>query len=599
MKIQIDVDGELTELAGDQIVAEFMWHNMRDSNHCRRVRRKIFDAVLVLAGADGEEKTTGGKMDQTDKIGKIVTRVDVEALAHRANQSDLSCLRRGAWRVWSDGEVTTDGRGPLCGALSGAVTLGYTFPHAANIPEIARRVAPHATKVAVGSFAWVTRRDALVIRDAMMVNLGMSQVARRRTLAMAAGVATPADRLTWPALDVVHAYVTAKRAVAVSLTVWDAVRQLRAFVDENIVRTDARRILARAVDRLLVTHEVGSALTESEQGILDLHVDACGATHGDAAVGEAISVLLSEVSRDGAWLGKVSVASESLRSEHGHEGVRVDLSAIASACEEAIATPRPVASPPEVSISADVLLAVVRYARELGDGLSRLSTSMPVSSDGDFRGQDLLDRVAALAAVSPVVSGAAAADVEGSTVELVLRAEVHAATTPATRPTPPLGDHQRWSLRCVRDYALSRLFKESRPGSLDAHWAEDRNRCDPGLAWIDALLEEQRSVTTLGKFSREELGVGWGPSVRRFMDTSKDDDMYPGIRELLAVYDFGGLLRPDTRDAIRKALAQVQVVGGSEIALVAEARALLDAVEARRPPRASEAAASVDDRGGK
>jgi hypothetical protein len=48
VKITIEVDGEVTELVGDKIVEEFTWHNMRDSNHCRRVRKKIFDAVLAL-----------------------------------------------------------------------------------------------------------------------------------------------------------------------------------------------------------------------------------------------------------------------------------------------------------------------------------------------------------------------------------------------------------------------------------------------------------------------------------------------------------------------------------------------------------------------
>ncbi len=48
MKIKIEVDGHGAELTGDEIAAEFDWHNLRDSNHCRMVRRKIFDAVLAL-----------------------------------------------------------------------------------------------------------------------------------------------------------------------------------------------------------------------------------------------------------------------------------------------------------------------------------------------------------------------------------------------------------------------------------------------------------------------------------------------------------------------------------------------------------------------
>jgi len=51
LKIKIKVDGGVAELADDQIVEEFTWHNMRDSNHCRMVRRKIFEEVLVLARA--------------------------------------------------------------------------------------------------------------------------------------------------------------------------------------------------------------------------------------------------------------------------------------------------------------------------------------------------------------------------------------------------------------------------------------------------------------------------------------------------------------------------------------------------------------------
>jgi hypothetical protein len=49
LKIKIEVDGEVAELTGDEIIEEFSWHNMRDSNHCRQVRRKILEAVLALA----------------------------------------------------------------------------------------------------------------------------------------------------------------------------------------------------------------------------------------------------------------------------------------------------------------------------------------------------------------------------------------------------------------------------------------------------------------------------------------------------------------------------------------------------------------------
>lgn len=49
MKIEIDVDGKTYEFYDDQIAKEFDWHNLRDSNHCRRVRRKIFEALLTIA----------------------------------------------------------------------------------------------------------------------------------------------------------------------------------------------------------------------------------------------------------------------------------------------------------------------------------------------------------------------------------------------------------------------------------------------------------------------------------------------------------------------------------------------------------------------
>jgi pyruvate-formate lyase len=49
LKIRIEVDGEAAEFTDEQIAEEFAWHNMRDSNHCRTVRRKIFEALLALA----------------------------------------------------------------------------------------------------------------------------------------------------------------------------------------------------------------------------------------------------------------------------------------------------------------------------------------------------------------------------------------------------------------------------------------------------------------------------------------------------------------------------------------------------------------------
>jgi hypothetical protein len=52
LKICVEIDGEAAELTNEQIVEEFAWHNARDSNHCRQVRRKILEAVLALAKAN-------------------------------------------------------------------------------------------------------------------------------------------------------------------------------------------------------------------------------------------------------------------------------------------------------------------------------------------------------------------------------------------------------------------------------------------------------------------------------------------------------------------------------------------------------------------
>lgn len=94
---------------------------------------------------------------------------DVEELARRADNPALAQRRRGAWRVWSDGEVSGCGdlRGLLCPELHGARGLGLRFPHEA---------------AGGGSYAWVTRRDGLAVHDALAELLGASGVARARVL---------------------------------------------------------------------------------------------------------------------------------------------------------------------------------------------------------------------------------------------------------------------------------------------------------------------------------------------------------------------------------------------------------------------------------
>jgi len=83
LKIKIEVDGETAELTGDQIAEEFTWHNMRDSNHCRRVRRKIFEALLALArsGSGIDETTALNNAKYATRSARLL-REDIEQLRH-------------------------------------------------------------------------------------------------------------------------------------------------------------------------------------------------------------------------------------------------------------------------------------------------------------------------------------------------------------------------------------------------------------------------------------------------------------------------------------------------------------------------------------
>ena len=49
MTIKVEVDDQEAEFTLDELDEEFSWHNLRDSNHCRRVRRKMFEALLAIA----------------------------------------------------------------------------------------------------------------------------------------------------------------------------------------------------------------------------------------------------------------------------------------------------------------------------------------------------------------------------------------------------------------------------------------------------------------------------------------------------------------------------------------------------------------------
>jgi hypothetical protein len=61
---------------------------------------------------------------------------------------------------------------------------------------------------------------------------------------------------------------------------------------------------------------------------------------------------------------------------------------------------------------------------------------------------------------------------------------------------PFLTDHQRYSLRCIRDFARPRLA---------AGAAEDQNRCDPGLSWLDDLLDGDGRSFTRGQPEKKDL----------------------------------------------------------------------------------------------
>ncbi len=314
-----------------------------------------------------------------------MTHARVLDLARRADHPELAQRRRaGAWRVWSDGEVTADGRPPLCEALGGADDLALRFPH----------------KAGQGTYAWVTRRDALVIRDAIAELLGAPQVVRRRSL-WSAGVARPEDKLPWPVLtDPPDVLASAHR--------------LTSFVHSSSAAT----ALTRATERLLVAREFGAALACPDRDLLELYAGACGATYGDPALGEAIDQLLSVVDREGAWLDRVSTTLESVSAYE----VRVDLQAIVAACGEAIAGRPADSSPPRVTISADVLRAVASYARALRE------TAL---------GGSIAD-LATLAANGPTVSGSGANDADGSVVERVEPRvqEAEAARTETSRSGP-------------------------------------------------------------------------------------------------------------------------------------------------------------------
>lgn len=311
----------------------------------------------------------------------------VLALVRIADNPDLATRRRGVCRVWSDAEVTpTDGRlWSSLPALPGARALGFSFPHGS---ERSVDGSPSA------SFAWVTRRDALVIRDAIASRLGRSWVSRWRALSLG-GVSDAEDRLPWRFSG------TPEPAVSD-----DAISRLRAFAQDGLT---AQPALAEAVCHLLLRYEFGSGIGRADRAILGVYADACGAGYGEAAVGEAISSLLLAVDR-GMCLGALSVASESDWAER--PSVCVDLAAVARSCEEAIATCRGDASPPRVTVSADVLLAIAYFARGVRDLASRLATPLGTSRVG----APLADLVA-LAVRGPIVGGPGAADAWGSAIE--------------------------------------------------------------------------------------------------------------------------------------------------------------------------------------
>lgn len=340
---------------------------------------------------------------------------DPEALARAADPIGATRPRprRTPWRAWSNGAVTRDGA-TLCPVLPGARALGLEFP---------RGERDSGEAYADASFAWATRRDALVIRDAIAARLGCGWAARWALLERG-GDPDPDDLLPWPT-----------RRLASPPGEVEAVRRLRSFVDDP----QAQPGLAEVVRRLLVAREFGLQISSPDQLTLRIYAEACGGTYGEPDAGAAIEYLLGQVDQDGAFLGKVSIAHESAGPEDRH-GVRVDLEAVTRSCDEAIAGRPRDGSIPRVTIGADILHAIASFAQLAASTATRALSSAP-SHGSPSRGR--WNELACLMMRGPVVGGAAASDAWGEVVHPFVGHPIDIITEPAARSTePPRGGHQ-------------------------------------------------------------------------------------------------------------------------------------------------------------
>jgi hypothetical protein len=368
-------------------------------------------------------------MTRRARLGALAERVSLLA----AQAEDTGRPHPGLVRVWRDGRVTTEGR-----------------THASSLPGAYFRLARSTDEV-----VQTTRRDAFVIRDAMIAALGWSGFRRRCNL-MLAGESSPSDRLSFP-------------EVPESPGVASAVRRLRDFARDSSSWPPA---LARAVDRLLLAHEVGAGVGSSCRDLLQAYADGCGATYGDPEVGAAIDVVLSEVQLEGRVLGAVSTTEDVTPSG----AVVIDLGVIVDACVEAIGHRQLDGSVPRVTVSADVLLAVASYAHDLQEAATRLSSGM--GDHGGLAGHATgvvgvdvgrLFDVAILASQGAVVGGSGAADAEG---EAVYPAVGHpldrSATSPVRADAPPSQADPYATRSCYSVRALANRLSEVAAGLGDA-----------------------------------------------------------------------------------------------------------------------------------
>jgi hypothetical protein len=203
-----------------------------------------------------------------DRSEDLVSADLIMAMARRADNPALERRRRSpsAWRIWSDGEVTTDGMPTLCRIIDGASELGLQFP---------RRVADGS------SYAVVTRRDAVVIHNEIARLVGCTWSIRLRS---SAGAVDEEDRLPWS-----WPQETDRDAESILFDV----DRLRDFV--AIGRFD---VTTRAVRGLLLSHDLGIAVPASERALVEQYADLC-VQSGDPRIGSAIVSVLSSLDGNG------------------------------------------------------------------------------------------------------------------------------------------------------------------------------------------------------------------------------------------------------------------------------------------------------------